>query len=145
MKLNNEELRKVISEKGLKVTPQRMAVLRAVLESGTHPTAEQIEDALKASFMVMSKGTLYKVLDALVANGLIKRVKTDRDILRYDGNLKSHHHLYCSECDLIEDYEDEELDELLKAHFAKKKLEGFELEEIVVQVRGAFKKCSVNQ
>ncbi len=144
MIFSNDTLRTMISEKNLKVTPQRIAVLKAILELGNHPTAEQVLVELDRSFLGMSKGTLYKVLETLVDKELIKRVKTDRDILRYDGNLGVHHHLYCSECDMIEDYEDKELDAILKAYFKNKKLkEGFEIEDVVLQIRGTFTECQV--
>ena len=61
--------------------------------------------------------------------------------MRYDGVVENHHHLYCSECDLIEDYHDEELDKLLQNHFKNKNIEGFKMEDIVLQIRGKFEKC----
>ena len=74
-------------------------------------------------------------------NNLVKKVKTDKEIMRYDGVVEDHHHLYCSECDLIEDYHDEELDKLLQNHFKNKNIEGFKMEDIVLQIRGKFEKC----
>lgn len=74
-------------------------------------------------------------------NNLVKKVKTDKEIMRYDGVVENHHHLYCSECDLIEDYHDEELDKLLQNHFKNKNIEGFKMEDIVLQIRGKFEKC----
>jgi Fur family peroxide stress response transcriptional regulator len=61
--------------------------------------------------------------------------------MRYDGKVEKHHHLYCSECDLIEDYMDEELDKLLQNHFKNKNIKGFKIEDIVLQIRGTFDKC----
>lgn len=77
----------------------------------------------------------------MVENGLIRKVKTDKDIMRYDGIVENHHHFYCSECDLIEDYIDEDLDNLLKNHFKDKNIKGFKIEDIVLQIRGTFDKC----
>ncbi len=77
----------------------------------------------------------------MVLNSLIRKVTTDKDIMRYDGILESHHHLYCSSCDLIKDYEDKELDELLKKYFENKNLPGFTIEEFLLQIKGAFNKC----
>ena len=80
-------------------------------------------------------------METLVENGLIKKITTDKDIMRYDGIIENHHHLYCSECDLIEDYKDEELDKLLQNHFKNKNIKGFKIEDIVLQIRGTFNKC----
>lgn len=141
MKISVENLRLKLSEKGLKVTPQRMIILEAVYTTGNHPTAENIIAHIHKNNPNIATGTVYKVLDTLVENKLIKKVKTDRDFMRYDGIMEKHHHLYCSECDLIEDYVDEELDAVLKKYFENKKFSGFNIEEIVLQIRGTFDKC----
>jgi Fur family peroxide stress response transcriptional regulator len=141
MKLSIEEIRIKLSEKGLKVTPQRIAILDAIYKLGSHPTADNIIEFIRQSNPNIASGTVYKVLDTLIENKLVKRVTTDRDVMRYDAIMENHHHLYCSECDLIEDYVDEELDDVLKEYFKKKNFNGFKLEDIVVQIRGTFDKC----
>ncbi len=130
-----------IKEKGLKVTPQRIAILEAIFELDNHPTAENIIDFIRKNHPNIATGTVYKVLDTLIENKLVKRVTTERDIMRYDGVLEHHHHLYCVECDLIEDYVDEELNEILKSYFKNKKIEGFEIKNFVLQINGVFNKC----
>ncbi len=136
-----EEVRNRLSEKGLKVTPQRINILQAVYELNNHPTAENVLDFVRESNPNIAKGTIYNVLETLVRNKLIQKVKTDKDILRYDGIIENHHHLYCTECDFIEDYVNKELDDLLKEYFKKNKLKGFEIENIVLQIRGTSDKC----
>ena len=139
--LSNDQIRQKLADVGLKITPQRMSILEAIYTLNNHPTADNIIEFIRETHPNVATGTVYKVLDVLVENKVIKKVKTDKDIMRYDGIIESHHHLYCSECDLIEDYIDNELDDLLKEYFKKKKFPGFELEDIVVQVRGKFDKC----
>lgn len=136
-----ENLRKKLTEKGLKVTPQRISILEAVYALDNHPTADNIIEFIRESHPNIATGTVYKVLETLVSKQLIKKVKTDRDIMRYDGLSEQHHHLYCSECDLIEDYIDEELDEILKKYFENKAMPGFYIEDIVLQIRGTYDKC----
>ena len=128
MKPEVEEINKRLKEAGLKATPQRHAILEAVLTHGNHPTADIIAEYVRNTHPGIAVGTVYKVLDALVDKGLIKRVKTDRDAMRYDGMLVSHHHIYCAETEEIEDYIDEDLDSLLEEYFRKKKLKNFEIE-----------------
>lgn len=141
MKISNRDIRDKFTEKGLIITPQRIAILEAIFKLNNHPTVEDIIKHIRKNNPNIATGTVYKVLDTLVENNLIKKVKTDKDIMRYDGVIEKHHHLYCSKCDLIEDYVDEELDELLKNHFKNKNIEGFKMEDIVLQIRGTFKKC----
>ena len=141
MKILIEDIRNKFSEKGLKITPQRVVILEAIYKLNNHPTADNIIEYIRESHPNIATGTVYKVLDTLVENGLIKKVTTDKDVMRYDGIIENHHHLYCSECDLIEDYKDEELDKLLQNHFKNKNIKGFKIEDIVLQIRGTFNKC----
>ena len=141
MKPGIENLRNKLTDKGLKVTPQRMDILEAVYKLDFHPTAENIIEYIRKKHPNIATGTVYKVLETLVENHLIEKVKTDKDIMRYDGVIKKHHHLYCSECDKIKDYVDEDLDKILRNYFKKKRFPGFKIEDIVVQIRGKFDKC----
>ena len=141
MKISTTEFRKRLSEKGLRVTPQRINILEAVYLLDNHPTVENISDYIRESHPNIATGTIYNVLETLVKNNLIKKVKTDADIMRYDGIVENHHHLYCTECDIIEDYVDTELDEILTNHFKNKKFKGFKIDDIVLQIRGTFDKC----
>lgn len=141
MKISSKDIRNLFTEKGLKITPQRIAILEAIYKLNNHPTVEDIIKHIRKNNPNIATGTVYKVLETLVEKGIIKKVKTDKDIMRYDGLTEKHHHLYCSECDLIEDYVDEELDELLRNHFKNKKIVGFKMEDITLQIRGTFEKC----
>lgn len=124
---------------GLKITPQRVAIFKAVYELKNHPSAENIIDYIKEKNPNISTATVYKVLDTLVENNLLIRVKTDKDIKRYDAVMSNHHHLYCAETARIEDYEDEELNTLLNAYFERKKIKHFKIEDIKLQITGKFK------
>jgi len=124
--------------KGLKVTPQRIAVLDAIVKLNNHPTAENIIEYIRKNHPNIATATVYKVLDALAMNNLIKKVKTEKDIMRYDAMMESHHHLYCSESDRIEDYSDVELNEILEKYFEKKSIPDFKIEDIKLQIIGKF-------
>jgi len=132
------EIRNKLIEKGLKVTPQRIAILEAIIKLNNHPTAENIIDYIRNNHPNIATATVYKVLDALVANELIKKVKTERDVMRYDAIMANHHHLYCSESDRIEDFVDTELNELIEKYFKKKKIPDFKIEDVKLQIIGKF-------
>lgn len=139
------QIRDKLVEKGLKITPQRMAILDALYSLSNHPTAEMIMEYIKNTHPGIASATVYKVLDTLVENQLIKRVKTDKDIMRYDGITENHHHLYCSESEEIKDYKNEKLDQLLIAFFKKNEIDDFEIEEIKLQINGRFLKPVKNK
>ena len=138
MKVSDGLINQKLRDAGMKVTPQRHAILEAVHLLDNHPTAEQIIDYIRRIHPGIATGTVYNVLDVMVEKELVKRVKTDRDAMRYDAVLKNHHHIYCAETDRIEDYFDEELDEMLKTYFRKKNLPGFKIENIILQIKGNF-------
>lgn len=130
--------REKLKEKGLKVTPQRLAIYEAIVKLNNHPTAENIIEYIKTNHPNISVGTVYKVLDSLVENKLLKKVKTEKDIMRYDAVLSNHHHLYCAETDRIEDYEDENLNKLIEEYFKKNKIKNFKVQDIKLQITGKF-------
>ena len=135
-----KEIRNKLSAKGLKITPQRIAILDAIEKLNNHPTAENIIDYIRRNHPNIATATVYKVLDALAGNDLIKKVKTDKDIMRYDAITENHHHLYCAESDRIEDYFDTELNEIIGNYFKNKGIPDFEIEDIKLQIIGKFTK-----
>lgn len=137
--MNEKEIARRLSEKGLRVTPQRIAILGAVIKLNSHPTAEKVIEYIKKKHPNISVGTVYKVLDSLVENNLLKKVKTERGIMRYDSLMHNHHHLYCVESDRIEDFEDEKLDELIADYLQKKGIKNFNVKNIQLHITGTFK------
>ncbi len=131
--------REKLKNKGLKVTPQRVAIYEAVVNLRNHPTAENIIEYIKKNHPNISVGTVYKVLDSLVENQLLKKVKNEKDVMRYDAIMEQHHHLYCTQTEKIEDFEDPELDKIITLYFAKKKIKGFKVKDITLQITGEFK------
>jgi Fur family peroxide stress response transcriptional regulator len=140
MQHRTETIRQALSEKGLKVTPQRILILRAIYGLTDHPSAERIFEEVKKQHPNIAPGTVYKVLDTLVRKELIKKVPTHNGVMRYDGIIETHHHLYSSESNTIQDYFDEELDALLWNYFRKKQIEGFQIEEMKLEIKGTFQK-----
>ncbi len=130
---------KYLSDKKLKVTPQRVAVLEAIISSRTHPTAENIIEYVSEKHPNIGKGTVYRVLETLVKSKIIGKVKTDSGVMRYDPVIKNHHHLYCVNSDRIEDYEDDEINGILEKYFSQKNIKGFKIEDIRLQIIGKFK------
>ena len=138
--MNAAQIKDRLVEKGLKVTPQRIAILEAIYNLNNHPTADMILDYIKDAHPGIASGTIYKVLDVLIENQLITRVKTEKDVMRYDGVLENHHHLYCVETEEIADYVDEDLDHLLADYFREKGIENFSIREVKLQINGKFLK-----
>jgi Fur family peroxide stress response transcriptional regulator len=135
---DSEFIKVKLTEKGLRVTPQRMAIMEAIYSLGNHPAAEQIITYIRKTYPNIATGTVYKVLDVLVENELIHRVKTDGDHMRYDAITNMHHHLYATDSSIIVDYTDEQLDAILTEYFKNKNIPDFEIKEIRLHINGKF-------
>jgi Fur family peroxide stress response transcriptional regulator len=143
--MNTENICNKLIERRLKVTPQRTAILEAIYKLHNHPTVEQIIEYIRKNYPNISTGTVYKVLDTFVSCGLVTRVQTERDIMRYDEVTESHHHIYCSDSEYIEDYIDEELNKLLKDYFDNKNIPDFKIEELKLNIIGRYTKSENNR
>ena len=130
--------REKLKEKGLKVTPQRVAIYEAIVQLKNHPTADNVIEYIKNNHPNISTGTVYKVLDLFVENELLKKVKTEKDIMRYDAVISNHHHLYCAETDRIEDFEDKKLTDIIHKHFNKYGIKNFDIHDVKLQITGKF-------
>lgn len=136
--MNSTDYKIKLKERGLKVTPQRLAVLEAVDVLHDHPTAEEVGSFIRLTYPNIATGTVYKTLETLVDKDIIIRVKTDRGILRYDAVREVHHHLYCAQTDRIEDYYDDDLTRIINRYFKKKVIPNFRIEDIKLQIMGRF-------
>lgn len=133
-----EKVRKALNSNGLKVTPQRIAVYNAILELKNHPDTDQIIEKVTESNPTISGGTIYKTLITFAEHNIIGRIKTDSGRMRFDHITENHHHLYDKSTDRIEDFYDEELSLIISDYLKKKKMSGFELADINLQINGKF-------
>jgi Fur family ferric uptake transcriptional regulator len=93
----------LLRERGLQVTVQRLAVLRAVA-SRPHRTADDVEGAVRIEIGTISRQAVYDALGVLADKGLIRRIPPARLAARYEDRVDdNHHHLVCRVCGRIED------------------------------------------
>lgn len=134
----DKEVIRILKENDLKVTPQRTAVLEVILGLDFHPTVDNVIDYIRMNFPHVPFGTVYKILDIFVKKGIIQRIKTSDDVIRFDAVKEQHHHLYSENSEKIEDYFDDELNKLLENYFKKKKIPNFKIRDYKVQIVGEF-------
>jgi len=89
---------------GLKLTPQRIAIVREIADDVTHPTAQALFERLRSAFPTMSFATVYNTLDALASCGLTSTLKLGGAV-RFDPNAEPHHHAVCDGCGTVVDIE----------------------------------------
>lgn len=88
---------------GLKLTPQRLAILDYLEGNTSHPSAEDIYRNVHERFPTMSLATVYTTLTALKEKGSVLELSVDPDKKRYDPNTELHNHLICLRCKTIVD------------------------------------------
>jgi len=86
-----------LRERGLRITPQRIALVEAFATDPTHPTAQELFERLRPAFPSMSFATVYNTLDALAQAGLSSTLRLG-GAARFDPNTTPHHHAVCDAC-----------------------------------------------
>ena len=102
---NLESVSEKLKSAKLKVTPQRIAIYKLLLETRCHPTAETIYNSLKEQYPTMSIATVYKNLITLKKSNLIQELNLRDASLHYDANVNFHSHLICTCCSSVYDYD----------------------------------------
>lgn len=95
--------RALLRERGLRVTPQRLAVLKAVSEQ-PHATAEAVSETVRGEIGSISVQAVYDALAAFADRGLLRRIQPAGSPARYEDRVEdNHHHLICRTCDRMLD------------------------------------------
>jgi Fur family peroxide stress response transcriptional regulator len=129
-------LRDQLQSKGLKATHQRLVIYQAALNCEVHPSAEWVYEALKQDHPSLSLGTVYKTLASLEEVGLLRKMETTDGQLRYDAKTHDHHHIFCANTREIMDFEDEELNEVIKTFLAKKHINNLSIRSVSLHITG---------
>jgi Fur family transcriptional regulator, peroxide stress response regulator len=134
--MNINQVKSIISDGGLKFTHQRMVIYNSIVGAENHPTAEHVFESIKTQNPSISLGTVYKTLDTFVNAGIIRKFIDNKGVMRFDAILEAHSHIYCRKTNEISDYQNKELESMLKGFFEKHKIENFEIDEISIVIKG---------
>ena len=117
---------------GLKLTPQRIAVYKAMMTL-RHAKLEAIVAHLSADGNTMTLSTIYRILESFCKNGLLSLVcHPETGECYYDITVKEHHHVFDGA--KIVDYDDNELTKLVHEYIKRKKPELKDIGQIQVQI-----------
>lgn len=131
--------REVCRRRGLRITPQRTEVFRAVAGTDEHPDAEAILRRVRKRVPKVSLDTVYRILYRLEDEGLISRVQMSADRLRFDGNVALHHHFVCSQCGLVRDFKSDDVD---RVRLPDEVRTWGDIKVRHLQVRGVCRQCT---
>jgi Fe2+ or Zn2+ uptake regulation protein len=100
--LDLARVEQMVAESGLKLTPQRRAIVEYLQKADNHPTAEEVFDAVNKRFPLSSRATVYNTINWLKNNGMLQEIfESGRS--RLDPNFDRHHHFVCNSCGRLED------------------------------------------
>lgn len=125
-------------ELGLRITPQRLAVYRALASDPSHPTAEALYEKLKPELPSLSLTSIYRILETLVRQGFARKISSSDGLGHFDANLEKHQHLVCRNCGRLEDCF---VPSLAGLKLPAGSVGSFCIEEIEVQIVGLCPQC----
>jgi Fur family transcriptional regulator, peroxide stress response regulator len=133
-----KEALEALKSTGVRITPQRHAILEYLINSMSHPTADDIYKALEGKFPNMSVATVYNNLRVFREVGIVKELTYGDSSSRFDYVTTHHYHVICEKCGKIVDFHYPGLDEVeaLAAHIT-----GFEVSHHRMEIYGTCPDC----
>lgn len=121
---------------GLKVTPQRQAILKLLEGNQSHPSADRLYSEILKQFPGISFATVYNTLSKLVEAGEIMELDIDPNKKRFDPCISTHTHFYCKVCgELYDIVKDSQIPLVIK------KIDGHQVDSIQLNLKGVCKDC----
>lgn len=125
------EIRDMLKERDIKVTPQRIAVYKALYALGHASVEEVVAEVAKKSANITT-ATVYNVLDCFADKGIITRLHTPKGKMYYDISTYEHSHIIDTNGSII-DYDNQELIDIIKNYLQKNPIKDVEVEKISLQ------------
>lgn len=133
-----------LKEKGVTLTPQRMAIVECLISGMNHPTVEDIYCDIKDRYPTMSKATVYSTLKLLNEKGEVQELSIrKRGEVCFDPDPQLHHHFLCTECGSVQDIMLDCPSEC--PIIASKDIKGNQVDEIQAYLYGKCADCRVKK
>ncbi len=131
-----------LKKSGVRITPQRHAVLEYLIHAEIHPTADDIYKALEGKFPNMSVATVYNNLRVFREIGLVHELTYGDASSRFDYNTSKHYHIICETCGKVVDFHYPILDEV---ESLAKQVTGFDVSHHRMEIYGICPSCKTRQ
>ena len=136
---NADELMTAMRERGLRVTPQRMAIVAQLVGNTEHPTVEALFDAARVDMPAISLKTVYQTVHDLEGLGEVRLLDVGTGQVRVDPNVEhGHHHVVCSSCGRVRDVPVE----FPGVTLPRRHRAGFTIDSVDVIFRGSCEACA---
>jgi Fur family peroxide stress response transcriptional regulator len=126
---------------GLKVTPQRLAIVDCIAHDETHPTAQELYERLQPRFPTMAVATVYNTLDALTGIGCCRQLHMGGST-RFDPNVAPHDHAVCERCGTIRDVASSALEAPAAIALTRAAVPDFAVQRVERIYRGVCARCA---
>jgi Fur family transcriptional regulator, peroxide stress response regulator len=103
MRFRRDQVVEILREKGVKITPQRLAIIDYLERHRVHPSAEDVYQSLLPQYPMISLATVYNTLDLLQDLQVIIKLTIDDKKVNYEYDVKPHDHFFCMTCGNIFD------------------------------------------
>lgn len=128
----------MITDTNMRKTRQRDLILKIVLGSSDHPSADTVYERAKKALPDISLGTVYRNLHQLVEQGKIRKIPIASGSDRFDKTIRTHAHFHCFSCETVFDIADGITDNLKDT--VQKETDA-EISQCDVLFEGTCKKC----
>ena len=139
--MNNKMVEEKIEckKQHMRVTNQRIEILKEVASSTSHPDAEAVFEAVKSKLPNISIDTVYRTLTSLEDLNMIFRVDNQLPKARFDADKTPHHHFICTQCGEVFDVFISEQD---KIKIPQQAFKIGTIKDANLQIRGVCNKCN---
>ena len=131
---NIEEFKAILKKHSLKATPQRLAVHEVMMELG-HACADMVAESIKEKGTAkVTTASVYNILTQMALLGVYHYRMSSNNKMYFDVNTFKHIHLYDQENHMFKDVVDDELVALLESYLSRKRVKGYKIESIDIQL-----------
>lgn len=127
-----------LRDEGVRITSQRQEIIRYLVETHDHPTADEIYQALADKVTDVSVATVYNNLRLFTEKGIVTELKFGDDASRFDFSQKPHYHASCVRCGKIEDFYYPGLEDV---EMVASRLTGYSINKHRLEVYGLCPDC----
>ncbi len=128
--------KKSLKEHGMRLTPQRDAILEYLESTRSHPTAQEVYEEVRKRFPYVSRATVYNTLGTMTKLGLLVEIKRAAGAVRYETDPTPHANVICLRCGSVED-----VPILAAPEVDLESMPGFEVVSTYVEIYGYCADC----
>ncbi|WP_374702881.1 Fur family transcriptional regulator [Bacillus sp. T33-2] len=129
-----DQLIQLLKDHGLRITPQRIDILKTIISMDGHPTVEEIHQQLE----LISLGTIYNNVKLFVEMGILTELPYGNGISMYEMHKPNHYHVICDSCGKIADFNYPDLKEV---EDVASKLTNFDIHLHHLEIYGLCTSC----